>query len=316
MRVAVALSLVVLLLSGCSDGGGDDDVATAADDFDDLGVAPSETKGVLLGVVVDEAIRPLKGAAVSLGLPSGAVEKTTDQDGRFAFGDLDPGTYLVQVSLLQYDNVQSSFEVVAGEEDPKVHRVQLSRLFEQDPYLEQFKFEGFIACAYAFGVSSTCVNDYTRLAGAVPGCQGGCLRDYNVSETGGNHREFVTAIGPGWQTLVMEMVWDPSLSPPASQGTLGMTLSFFERTSTGHWYASADGPSPLRMEVDVGVVGPEQSEEPTLVPVEGHPSLFMMFGAGDSDIAINQAFQFFQTNFYYAIPPDGWSFVNGDPQPF
>jgi hypothetical protein len=315
MRVAVALTLVVLL-SGCSGGAGNDDVPTAADDFDDLGVAATATKGVLLGVVVDEAIRPLKGAAVSLGLPSGAVDRTTDQDGRFAFGDLEPGTYLVQVSLLQYNSVQSSFEVVANEADPPVHRVQLTRLFAQDPYMEQIKFEGFIACAYAYGVSSTCVNDYTRLAGAVPGCQGGCLRDYNVSEQGGNHREFVTAIGPGWQTLVMEMVWDPSLSAPASKGTLGMTLSFFERTSTGHWYGSVDGPSPLRMQMDVGVEGPDQSEEPALIPPEGHPSLFMLFGAGDEDVAVNQGFQFFQTNFYYAVPPEGWSFVNGDPIPF
>ena len=315
MRAVVAVALVVLL-AGCSDAGGGGDVPTAADDFEDLGVQASATRGVLLGVVVDEAIRPLQGASVSVGLPSGAVEKTTDAEGRFAFGDLEPGTYLVQVSLLQYASVQSSFEVVAGEADPKVHRVQLSRLFAQEPYLEQIKLEGFIACAYAFGVSSTCVNDYTRLIGFVPGCEGGCLRDQNVAEAGGNRREFVTAIGPGWQSLVMEMVWDPSLAAPASKGTLGMTLSFFERTSTGHWYASADGPNPLRMEVDVGVVGPEQSEEPTLIPPEGHPSLFMLFGAGDEDIAVNQAFQFFQTNFYYAIPPDGWSFVNGDPQPF
>ncbi len=316
MRAAVALALVVLL-SGCSGGGGSEDVPTDADDFQDLGVEATDTKGVLLGVVVDDAIRPLQGAAVSVSMPGGADgEKTTDADGRFAFGDLEPGTYLVSVAMLQYNSAQTTVEVVAGEEDPAVHRIQLTRLFSQDPYLEQIKFDGFIACAYAYGVSSTCVNDYTRLIGFVPGCEGGCLRDQNVSKAGGNVREFVTAIGPGWQSMVLEMVWEPSTAPPASKGTMGMTVSYFERTSTGHWYGQADGPSPMRMQMDVGVAGPNQSEEPALIPPEGLNSLFVFFGAGNEDVALNQGFQFFQNNFYYSVPPEGWSFVAGDPIPF
>jgi hypothetical protein len=308
------LSVLLVGFAGCA-GGAPDDPGTSGD-FDDLDVQPTATTGVILGVVVDEAITPLAEATVVLQGAGGEKTMETDAQGRFAFGDLEPGTYLLKVSAPQFQPAQSSAEVVAGLEDPPVVRVLLTRLFTQDPYAELIKFDGYLACAYAFGVSSTCVNDYTRLIGFVPGCEGGCLRDYNVSQQGGNIREFRTTVGPGWQTLVMEMHWEPSTGEPASKGTLGMTISYFTRTSTGHWYASCDGPSPVRCQLDVGESGPNQSEEPELIPPEGLEDLFVFFGAGDEDIAVNQKFQFFQTNFYYAIPPDGWSFVNGDPMPF
>ncbi|HJQ93446.1 MAG TPA: carboxypeptidase-like regulatory domain-containing protein [Candidatus Thermoplasmatota archaeon] len=314
MRPLLAVPLVlVVALAGCATGEGEAPQGEA-DDFADKGVKASATTGVLLGVVVDEAIRPVQDATVTINGVAEATE-TTDELGRFAFGSLQPGTYLVKVTAPQFASSQSTAEVIAGEEDPPVVRVQLARLFTQDPYAEIIKFDGYIACAYAYGVSSTCVNDYTRLIGFAPGCEGGCLRDHNVSQTGGNIREFRTNIGPGWQTLVMEMHWEPSTGPP-SKGTLGMTVSYFTRTSTGHWYATCDGPSPVRCQIDVGEEGPGQSEEPALIPPEGLQDLFVLFSAGDEDVAINQKFQFFQTNFYYAIPPADWSFVNGDPMPF
>jgi hypothetical protein len=212
--------------------------------------------------------------------------------------------------------VQTSAEVVAGVSDPKAVRLLMARLFTQSAYTEQIKFDGYIACAYSYGLSSTCVNDYTRLAGAAPGCAGGCLKDYNVSQAGGNVREFRTNLGGGWQSMIMEEHWEPSLGAPASKGTLGFIISYFNRTSTGHWYAQGSGGSPIRVQVDVGVTGPGQSGDPPLIPAEGMRDLFVLFGSGDTDIAVNQKFQFFQTNFYYGIPPDGWSFVNGDPLPF
>lgn len=314
MRPLLAVPLVLLVaFAGCASSGTEDPVSP--DDFDDLDVQPTATTGVILGVVVDEAITPIPDATVALQGAGGEKSGTTDAQGRFAFGGLEPGTYLLKVSAPQFTSAQSSAEVVAGLEDPPVVRILLTRLFSQDPYAELIKFDGYIACAYAYGVSSTCVNDYTRLAGFVPGCEGGCLRDYNVSQQGGNIREFRTNIGPGWQTLVMEMYWEPSMGPPV-KGTMGMTISYFTRTSTGHWYATCDGPSPLRCQIDVGEKGPNQSEEPELIPPEGLQDLFVLFSAGNEDVAVNQKFQFFQTNFYYAIPPEGWSFVNNDPMPF
>ncbi|HUR26109.1 MAG TPA: carboxypeptidase-like regulatory domain-containing protein [Candidatus Thermoplasmatota archaeon] len=317
MRPLLALALLALAaLAGCAGGGNADKVPSSADDFDDKGVTASATTGVLLGIVVDEAIRPIPVATVVV---SGAGEATgtTDELGRFAFGSLQPGTYFLKASAPQFTSSQSSAEVVAGDADPPVVRVQLTRLFTQAPYAETIKFDGYIACAYAVGVSSTCANDYTRLlAGTVPGCEGGCLKQYNVSQQAGNIREFRTDLGPGWTAIVMEEYWEPSVGPPASKGTMGFILSYFNRTSTGHWWLQGSGPSPLRVQLDVGEHGPGEQGVDDLIPPEGMRDLFVIFGAGDEDVAVNQKFQFFQVNFYYVIPPEGWSFVNGDPMPF
>jgi ABC-type uncharacterized transport system permease subunit len=33
-------------------------------------------------------------------------------------------------------------------------------------------------------------------------------------------------------------------------------------------------------------------------------------------VTVNQKFTIYQNNFYYGVPPEGWSFVNGDEPPF
>jgi hypothetical protein len=316
MRVALLTSvLLVALLAGCTSGGSEGgDEGTQSEEFqDDLGVQATETKGVLLGVVVDEAVRPLKDADVSTNVAGEVVSKKTDDDGRFAFGELEPGTYIVEVSLQQYASVKSTFEVVANEQDPPVHRLQLTRMFAQAPYTEQVVFDGYIACAYAFSLSSTCVNDYTRVSNA---CPGGCLRDQEVAKKGGNNREFTTVIGPGWQSITFEMTWEPTSELGKN---LGETVSYFSRPDASHWYGSQGGPNPVWMQIDVGVehdTAQLGAGDSTLIPANGTQELFTFFSAASGNLAVNQAFRHFQTIWYYSIPPEGWSFVNGDVRPF
>jgi hypothetical protein len=285
---------------------------------EELGLVATETTGVILGVVVDDAIRPIKGADVTLeGASGGAKKETTDEQGRFAFDALEPGTYFLKVSSLQFSPAQTSVEVVAGDEDPPVTRVLLTRLFTQSPYAETIKFDGYIACGYSFPVGSTCVNDYTRVVGSrVPGCEGGCLRDYNVSKTGGNIREYVTGVTAGWQTLVFEATWEPSVEGTAKGLTI--SVSFFTRPDAGHFYGGGSFPNPLRFQIDVGKEAEGQQEEPKLILPEGQNDIFVFFndGSGPGGVTVNQAFTAFQTNFYYVIPPEGWSFINEDPMPF
>jgi hypothetical protein len=129
-------------------------------------------------------------------------------------------------------------------------------------------------------------------------------------------REYVSAVAPGWQTVVIEETWEPTTDAGSS---LGFTVSYFTRPDSGHWFGSIDGPAPLRIQFDVGVEhGTAQYAEgqPTVIPPEGTPELFTFFGAGGGSVAINQPFQAFQAAFYFGIPPEGWSIVNGDPLPF
>jgi hypothetical protein len=317
MRALAAPVALLLFLAGCSTPSED---LPKPSDFDDLGVQATSTTGVLLGVVVDEAIRPIPNVAVTLVKPAGGEEKqTTDSQGRFAFGDLAPGVHIVRASHPSYGPVQTTADVVAGVEEPPVLRVLMERLFSQDPYSELIKFDGFLACSYSFPVGSTCVNDYTRLIGFVPGCQGGCLRDYNVSRQGGNVREYVSVVSPGWQQILFETVWEPSVDSTSPELTI--SVSYFTRVSTSHFFGGMSGPSPMRLQIDLGKTPPGQNNgdgEPAEIGPEGRDDVFAFFnnGGGAGSITLNQPFRTFQAMFYYGIPPEGWSFVNGDPLPF
>jgi hypothetical protein len=319
VRIPALIAVLLLAsLAGCaSKGGGHGGTQTSSANFSDLGAKGSATTGVLLGVVVDEAIRPVKDAKVDVRGPDGGNHsKTTDAQGRFAFGDLAPGTYFVRVTQLQYAPAQTTAEVVAGVEDPPAIRVLITRLFSQQPYSEQIKFDAYLSCSISFPVGTTCVNDYTRIVGnTVPGCQGGCLRNYNVSKTAGNNREYVTTVGPGWQVIVFEAYWEPSTQ--FGKG-LDISVSFFTRPDAGHFYGNTASASPLRLEFDVNQTAEGQQESPKLINWTGQNDLFVFYndGGGAGSVTVNQKFTSLQTNFYYGLPPDGWSFAKGDPLPF
>src|ERR1051326_5321282 len=88
-RACVLLALLAAaVLAGCS-GSGKAPAAT---------LQATPTTGILRGVVVDEAIRPLEGARVTVPLAAGGdVNATTKADGAFAFDQLPPGGYVVRV---------------------------------------------------------------------------------------------------------------------------------------------------------------------------------------------------------------------------
>lgn len=316
-----ALAVLAALLAGCTGGGGGSDEPKPSD-FDDLGLSATSTTGILIGVVVDQAIRPVQDVSIEVTKPDGGkLQDKTDAEGRFAFSGLAPGSYLVAASHPQFTRSQSTAEVQAGVEDPPVVRILLERLFSNDPFSELIKFDGYLACSYSFPVGSTCVNDYTRILGnSVPGCQGGCLRDYNVSQQGGNIREYQSVIGPGWQRIVFETVWTPSVDSTSPELTI--SVSYFTRPNAAHFFAGDSQPSPLRLELNLGDDSPPGANagegEPEVIGPEGRPDLFVFFnnGGGPGSVTVNQSFRAFQTTFYYGLPPDGWSFANGDELPF
>src|ERR1041385_6406528 len=92
---AIVAVLAGALLAGCSSN---NHAATpAGPSFDDLGLQATQTTGVIRGVVVADAIRPLAGAKVALSGPEGRTTNTTAQ-GTFGFDGLAAGTYFVRVS--------------------------------------------------------------------------------------------------------------------------------------------------------------------------------------------------------------------------
>jgi hypothetical protein len=143
-----AASLLALLLAGCSA----DDTPESADADElfeegagELELAATATTGVIRGVVVDEAIRPLAGAKVTLkGETTG--EAVTGETGVFGFDDLAAGTYFLTIHKQGYADTQQSAEVVAGVAEPDVVKVLLTAQPGTLASFEVYHFAGFLEC--------------------------------------------------------------------------------------------------------------------------------------------------------------------------
>ncbi|MHB8633792.1 MAG: carboxypeptidase-like regulatory domain-containing protein [Thermoplasmatota archaeon] len=110
-------------------------------------VTASPTTGIIRGVVVDSAIHPLAGAKVSLTLAGKSVSTNTTKEGAFGFQGLPPGTYIVTASKPGFASARSSWDVVAGDQNPHILKIQLTPDPASAPYLGIYKFDGYIECS-------------------------------------------------------------------------------------------------------------------------------------------------------------------------
>lgn len=301
--------VVALLLAGCAN------TAAPGDDEDTLGkdkVEVDETTGAIRGVVVDQTISPVPDAKVVVKGGGSEWSGTSDAEGLFIFNKMDPGTYFITVSKALFNEAQSSVEVAAGVASPLV-RVQIDALFDTDPYLTKEKFSGYFQCAYSLGVSSTCVNDYTRICGNVDPscCPGGCAPELASAV---DNREYTTALQANWATINIEMTWDPSLAGTAS--SMGLTVSYKARVGASHNWGSFSGDDPMVARIDATERGGSLDDFPGKIPFSGLEDLFVFMSAGSGNVALSQNFEVFHTTSYIAPLPAGWSLIRGDPEPF
>ena len=199
---------------------------------------------------------------------------------------------------------------MADDRSPPVARILLERLSSQQPYSEPLKLEGYIQCGYDITVaSSLCLNDYTHFVGPYT-----C----NDCEHILDRRSANFAVGPGWQTMVFEMVWEPTTA--ATSQEMSLTISHFPR-SASHWYCQGSGESPVLVRMELNVTCENQQSEPTQVPPEGLPNMHLFAASNAPDgqfvsATFGQKFEVYAHLFYYGKPPDGWSFLAGDEPPF
>jgi hypothetical protein len=149
IRAAVALLVATAtLLSGCTGGAGEDDPAEAVD-FGALELEATDTTGIIRGIIVDEAIRPLAGADVGTTLPDGASRNTTSAaDGAFGFDGLPPGTYFLTVRKPGYLVQQANADVLAGVDEPPLVKVLLTADPASLPYTAIYQYDAFVACSF------------------------------------------------------------------------------------------------------------------------------------------------------------------------
>ena len=98
VRLTVIL-LATSLLAGCAT----QDAGSGASNTDPgVDVQPTETTGIIKGVVVDQAIKPLGKAIVTIKAAGKTITNTTNANGGFGFEGLEPGTYFVVASKAGY----------------------------------------------------------------------------------------------------------------------------------------------------------------------------------------------------------------------
>ncbi|HUR64275.1 MAG TPA: carboxypeptidase-like regulatory domain-containing protein [Candidatus Thermoplasmatota archaeon] len=145
LRVPLALALCVAALAGCASKASSDPTEKA---LEGVTVAATATTGVVRGLVVDSAVRPLAGVELALRAGSSKVLHTNSTaTGAFGFQGLEAGTYFIKATKAGYTDVQTSVEVVAGESNPPITRVSMAINPSARPFVETFVFKGFIDCS-------------------------------------------------------------------------------------------------------------------------------------------------------------------------
>lgn len=306
MRVWLAAGLVSILLAGCA---GDAGTQSSDDEDIDFGdVEATETTGIIRGLVVDEAIRPLVGAVVSIAQPNRTA--TSGLDGQFAFAGLDPGTYFLTVALANYSTTQSQAVVVAGDDEPPITKVFLQRLATTDPYVDAINYAGYLTFGAAVGATSVGTTVFGPLADAI--------NDRSIW-----YVQFTTL--PMWAQG--ELVWDQT------QAAGGQQIWEMTDTSNRHYGYRETGSSPALAYWNTTVLNEPDRVNSTLDPERGiayrmfggpHPSLKpgdtcpslpvvgnpCYFGFG---LTVQQKFEVYIHNFYNFVPAEGWRFTSDGP---
>lgn len=300
----LAALVAAVVLAGCAGGGGGPE-AQPLGDVDD--VDATATTGGIHGFVVDQKIVPIKGATVTV--TPGDKSTTTDAGGSFVISGLEPGTYFVKASHPLYETQQQSAEVIAGERDPKDLKFQLVRTISQDPYYVTLKYDGYIVCSVntAGALSEECGE------GAGVPCQ--VPPPYGCHRLGGqdnNNIQFDFQADAGAKSIVFETVWEPTSEAGNELYVPVGTNWVCDPGCSWDGVTELKGSSPL-----YGQIGAEQIEKSKIGPGT-NVTMFVWAGSFDdpAGAALNQPFTHFATVFYYVPPPDGWSFVRGDPSPY
>lgn len=321
MRAMVFLLMIGVAFAGCADAPQSE--PTADTSFDDVDVAASDDTGVILGVVVDQTITPIAEVTVTLSMPSGdPVVEITDDQGRFAFGDVPPGVHFLHAAKELHEEIQFTATVEAGVADPSPIRVQLVAFYTGDPFLQTIQQDGFFQCSQAnfpgYLYSSSSCHDTNIVDGS----------DHGVMLA--QERDFHADVGEGWQTQVYEMTWKSSFAGTSER--MGVVFSTYKpERNTDHWFANHASGQPMRLQLNAGEIHPsaqEGSGPMGPIPADGIKDMSYFISVrppadatcviwcAPPGFAIEQEFTTYLSQFYYAKAPEDWSIVAGDGDPF
>jgi hypothetical protein len=295
----LALAMALLLLAGCAQGGGTAEGTEAA----------AADTGILQGIVVDDAIRPLAGVRVEL---DGDVNGTSDAAGAFQFGGVPPGAHVVRATKAGFSDTVAQADVRAGEATPLLKLVLITDLSTL-AYAETQAIEGYVECGM-YGASFRYATCGTGNVASLIACSTANVCLGNVTE---DRYIVVQRFAQQPDFLVAEVVWT------ATQD-LGKEMQVYIGTATPEDLAAAStndyngtiGPSPLYVTMDktmlvdskLGFEAMFLSQTfaaPTLKPCE--------FGACGVGLVVQQRFTYYLTSFFGFEPEKTWRFVSDGP---
>ena len=319
-KLALVLLLVsALVLAGCTGGGAPE---AQSSDGDVPAIEATATTGGIRGVVVDDRITPIKGARVEV-LGAGK-NMTTTEDGTFAFSGLAAGDYVVKASHDLYSIAQATATVVAGDAEPKAVKIQLIRSVFANPYLETLAFDGFIVCSAnavlpllggllseECGEGAGAPEETCDIAGG-PCVPVPVVGGQRIGGQGNNNVQFDFTVSDGARSLVVEQDWEAT---SAAGSALYSPISLdwaCDPFCGGNTFATIEGPSPTYTFIGNDTIDPLNLTSDMVI------SIFTWASPDTTPIGVtlNQKFTDYVTVFYYLPAPEGWSFINGSPNPF
>lgn len=297
--MAVFACFATAWLAGCA---GEADAGDAADE------RPAGT-GSLLGVVVDQGIRPLPDVLVTVAAAAGAgvSNATTGPDGTFAVHGLAPGSYVVEAAKPRYSTSRLVVHVEAdvAEADLPIAKLQLDLLTTDTPFSVALVWEGIVGCAT---ISLNLCSVPNQGAGVDP------IGDQSAHFFWDELR----AYGRPPDAVQVEAVWEPTvataerMAPYVGWSTpedwavfvYGGTFDTTTQASPSFYRVTAEEADEVQLGVENGLI------------VE-------FVGAGDygnpagepPGLVVNQPVRLFVHLFYGYAPPDAWRFVTDGPPP-
>ena len=338
MRGAAIFMLLVLAVAGCSDGGGGKPPAEDEESFDDLGpLTATKNTGVLRGVVIDEAVRPLRGVAVNVTGADGLVSNaTTNEDGAFGLDGLAPGEYFLAAFKAGYTKVTTSATVVAGVSEPDAVKILLTTDAASRPYPQQYVMDGYLSCSArivltAYPAGECLESDTSQVTYDLDR-----IPDWGQSEMVWDSTQ---ALGDAMSLVsecFSETAEDPDPCPDGnlvinrSEGSSPLVFKVNRTLATQFRVGDGDTGNPYRIRVfaagrgDTDVIDEEGNNEQLnsttggAYPCVAWPAInqgcFRFTGAG---VITNQKFSVYTTVFYGYVPPADWLFIETGtiPQP-
>jgi hypothetical protein len=286
--LAAAALFALVTLAGCAGKAPAPPADSIASGAQQLDLQATATTGVIRGVVVDDAIRPIDNATVTL---QGTPPQTTKTNnlGAFGFDGLAAGSYFVQVHKRGFQDTQSSADVVAGVKDPAVVKILLAVKPGSLPSYDVFHFAGFLECNFVIPFFFfPCEVPGTPASNPMPVGNDDFSATYNMT---GNISWIHTSL-----------IWQPT----EAVGTeLYMNIGTPQTEIVGY----TGGPSP--QVVDVSGKDLDQFQNGALV--------IEVSGNGEQGLAgaeVEQGFDAYIVVFHNFEPPAGYAFYkDGEPTP-